>query len=298
MDVDDPLDVGAVAPAHRHRDRQPAQARPLEHPPVALGDAGDAQREPAEPVAFVDVGPGEEHDEVGLEAGRQRGERGIQRIEVGGVAGVVGQVDVEVALAAVPEREVARAVDRQREHRGVVAQDLGGAVALVHVEVNDGHPPRTAFGLHQTRGHRHVVEAAEPLATVGAGVVSATGQIRGRAVLQRRPAGGQRRAHRSARALHHRGRPRETDLPLLERREPAQAQPLDPVGGVAERQHAIGGGLGLEQLDLGQVTLDPLAQQPVLGHREAVPIGQRQHEPVAVEGFHRARLPSCCSAQN
>ena len=62
------------------------------------------------------------------------------------VSRAVGKLDVEIALL-LHEREVARAVQRQRKHRRVVAEDGGGAVALVHVEVDDDRGQRFVFAL-------------------------------------------------------------------------------------------------------------------------------------------------------
>ena len=71
-----------------------------------------------------------------------------------------------------------------QHHAGIVVEDLLGAVAVVHVEVDDGHagkPARPRVG----RGHGHVVEEAEPHRAVALGVMTGrTHQTEGRLASQ------------------------------------------------------------------------------------------------------------------
>jgi hypothetical protein len=97
-------------------------------------------------------------------------QRVVERGQVGLVGAAIGQLHVQVARF-LAEGEVLRAVQREREHGRVVAEDRRRAVALVHVQVDDEHPQQRAvlavpLGLHQPRGHRHVVEDAVARALV------------------------------------------------------------------------------------------------------------------------------------
>ena len=68
----------------------------------------------------------------------------VERAQVLVVAGAGRQIDVEVGRDPL-ERVVARAVQRERERVRVGAEQLGGAVALVDVAVDDQRAPREAL---------------------------------------------------------------------------------------------------------------------------------------------------------
>ena len=170
----------------------------------------------------------------------------------------------------------------------------------MHVEIDHGHPKQAPFmpmpfGLHQARGHGDVVEHAIAAALARVGVVGAPGQIGGHALTakQRRASGQDRGAHGAPGALDHLGRPGKTDLALLCGAQRPLHHRIDPAGLVGQRQHPVGGGLGLAQAYARQGVLDRPPQQLVLGHRERVARGQRQHERVGMEGEHRRILGGC-----
>jgi len=169
------------------------------------------------------------------------------------------------------------------------AEDLRRAVALVHVEVDHGNTHararRRRVGLDHARGDRGVVEDAIPRAARARCVMSAAGEVRGHAFAERDTRGGDRRAGRAPRALDHRLAPRKSDCTDLHRIEAAGGDALDVARVVRERELAIGRRNGLGKHHLRQLLLDPMAQARVLLHREAMVLGQREHEAVAVEGF-------------
>ena len=68
VDVDDVVDVLRVAAGHRDRDRDSERAEPVEHHPVAVGESGLREPEPAEPVALERIGAREVDREVGTRA--------------------------------------------------------------------------------------------------------------------------------------------------------------------------------------------------------------------------------------
>ena len=79
-------------------------------------------------------------------------------------------------------------MQRQREHAGIVFENAGGAVALVHVQVDHRDLQRcatfailstatTPFGLHHPCGHSHVIEDTKAAALVGIGMVGAASQV-------------------------------------------------------------------------------------------------------------------------
>ena len=216
-----------------------------------------------------------------------------QGLEIFVIAGAVGQLDVEVA-GLLAERVVPGAVQREREDAGIVAEDGGGAVALVHVAVHHRDPPAPALVLHDAGGDGHVVEHAVALAAIGEGMMGAPGEVDGRALDQRRPGRGDGGAGRAPRPLDHRRRPREADAADHLRGQRAGGDSGDVVGSVDQGQCLPGRSRRLDEVAGRDDALGdhPLAQSRVLGHREPVAVGQRQHEVVGVVGAHRRRQRS------
>ena len=68
-------------------------------------------------------------------------------------------------------------MQREREDRRIAAKDGGGAVALMHVAVDDRGARDDAVALQHRRGDRDVVEHAVALAAVAKGVVGAAGEV-------------------------------------------------------------------------------------------------------------------------
>jgi len=210
MDVDDLLDVGAVAaPADdRQRSRRPPCC--LEHQPVAFEEPRLRESQPADTVAGERVGPGDVEHEVGPAAGERLLDRRSERRQVLVVTGAVLQPDVERS-GMLAQREVSRAVDRHREHGGIGAENLRRAVALVDVAVEDQHPVHRPAGLHLPGGDGGVVEQAVALPPVAAGMMRAAGKAGGQAVGEGGGGRIDRRAGRTQRPLHQRRAPGEAD---------------------------------------------------------------------------------------
>ena len=136
-----------------------------------------------------------------------------QRREVLVVAGAVLERDVEVA-DFLAEREVVRAVHREREHRRLVAEDRRGAVALVDVAVDDRGARDGAVAQQHAGGDRDVVEHAVALAAIAEGVVRAAGEVGRHARLA---------ALRSVRADELRAPPRASRRPSVATARPSSA---------------------------------------------------------------------------
>ena len=174
------------------------------------------------------------------------------------------------------------------EHIGGVGEDGGGAVALVHVAIDDGDAAGAAFGLHRQRGDGCVVEHAEARAEVAMRVVRAAGQVGGAGriafAIERAAAGGQRGARRTARAFDHRCTPRETDAPHLGGVQRAAGNAAQVAGVVGAEDLGVGGGVRDAEVVVGEqaAVVQARAQTRVLLHRKAVALGQGQHEMVGV----------------
>ena len=258
----------------------PAQG--VEDPPIALGHAGVAELQAAQAIALVRVGTGQVERQAGRTTGVALtlpggGQRALQRRQIRPIGAAVGQIDVHIAGLFL-ERKVLRAVQRQREHRRVVAEDRRRAIALVHIEIDHPDPQQAAgqrlqavhLGLHQARSHRHIVENAVARAFLSRGVVGAARQLRGHALGQRGARGSDRGAHRPPAAHHHALAPGKADLALRRGRQRALRDRVDVVGRVHQRQFTIAGRIGLGRAKAGAFGLHPVAQQFVLRHREAV----------------------------
>ena len=190
-------------------------------------------------------------------------------------------------------------MQREGEDRIVALKNLGGSVALVHIQIDDGDFQRLfvltkPLGLHQACRHCRVVEDTKATALVGIGVMRAARQIGRQALaLEQRCSGSQHtRPDRAARALHHLGRPRKTNLFLLRCAQAALRYRLDVVRCVNQRQLAVAGGLRHMQLNVRHLLQQSVAQPAVFGHGEAVSRRQRQDKLVGIKSAHRWILES------
>jgi hypothetical protein len=238
----------------------------------------------------VRIGAGQIDDQPGSEAMIELRKRGLQRMQVLGVAAAIGQFDIQVA-GFLAKGEVPRAVQRQREDRVIAAKDTSGAVALMHVQIHDRDLQRCTHGsaalrLQQARCNRSVVEDAKAAALVRRRVVRAAGNVGGDTFAQRRAAGCDGRADRSARAFDHRGAPWKPDLAHGLRIDGTIADGAHVGWAVNQGQFAIGGRVGPHELNAAHLMGQALAQQLVLGHGKPVTRRQRQHEFRGIEDLH------------
>ncbi len=146
------LILGAGIPADLSR-------RPAE---IRLGQIEVRQR-----VAHVRVEPGGDHDEVRpklVQPGKNGGLEGFAELWPA-VARPQRRVDDVVVLAALGGRAgagIERHLMRRAIHHGRIGpEDRLGAVAVVHVEIDDGRALGAVAALGVARGDRRVVEQAE-----------------------------------------------------------------------------------------------------------------------------------------
>src|SRR5512134_3617835 len=102
-------------------------------------------------------------------------------------------------------------MDRKGENRRIFSEDGCGAVALVHVAIQDSDPFGATLCLHGTRGYRHVVEYAVSRSMIREGMVGAAGQAGCHALPEGKPAGCYGTTDRTQATLHQFGRPGQTD---------------------------------------------------------------------------------------
>ena len=212
----------------------------------------------------------------------------LQLLQILRISAVVGQLDVE-PRALLAEGKILRAVHGEGEDALVAGEDGRGAVALVHVEIDDHRAIDEPLALQHPRRDGEVVEHAETVTVVGEGVVRAAGEVAAEAVAQRLAGGGHGAEDAGARAGDQPFAPGKAQPPQRRAVEGAREDGVEIVGRVGEEQRGAIHQPRLLQLVRGQHPFleQPLAQQLVLGHGEAVPRRQRDLEVVAVERAHR-----------
>src|SRR4051794_2020110 len=278
VDLDGVGDVRRVAAGERDADRRADARRRVEHERVAGAQAGLRQREAAEPVALPRVGAGEEEHEIGMGDRDGAVERVLERLQVLRVSRAGAQVDVEVGGRAV-ERVVRPAVQGQREAARVAREQLGRAVALVDVAIDDEDSAEP--GLCAQGGDRDgdVVEKAVAATLCPRGVMRSAAEVHPEAALERVAGGVDRAERRAPAALDELRGPRQAERALLARRELAALDAVEVrrvVDGAEQRPRR-----GIRAAHLAEaLALDRLAQQAVLRQREAVPL--RQGEAMAI----------------
>ena len=260
----------AAADHPQHRDVT-AQAM-IQHGFVTGRQAGVGELQVAQGVVLVHVDTGVVEHQVRLVDRQQIVERVVDHLEVVGVAHAAWQGDVPVA-ACLACREVLLAVQGHGDRLRLVFQQARGAVALMHVAVEDQHPLHASCREQVAGDHRQVVEDAEARGEVVVRVVRATGQVAGQAMPQRQFGGQQRAAHGAHGTPRQGVAPGQAEAALILRRQLAGHVAGDVVRAVHQGQDLRRAQLGAQQFGIrGQATGDQvIAQQAELLHGETVP---------------------------
>ncbi len=175
-------------------------------------------------------------------------------------------------------------MQRERERARVGSEDVGGAVALVHVAVDHQHALGEPVAAQRGDRHGDVVEEAVAARERVPGMVRAAAEVQRHAVLQRMPCRRDRAGDRPAPALDQLGRPRQPEAALLAHRQPTVADAREQVAVVHRAQLLPPDRARLVQLAGAHepVRDDALREQLVLVERELV--ARRQREAPAVVG--------------
>jgi AAA ATPase domain len=202
VDVDDVVDLGCVTTGEYDADRDSAQD--VEDQDVAPAWARLGERERAQPVALPGIGTGQVERDVKAVAAKRGGQCAVERGEVGGVGGTSGKVDVEIGRDP-PEWVVASAVQRQGERVRVGGEQLGGAVALMNVAVNDQGTAGETTRAQRIAGQSDVVKQAVAAGEGMPRVVRAAAEVDRHTGPQRLLAGQHRAVRDAPAALDERG---------------------------------------------------------------------------------------------
>ena len=156
--------------------------QPLGHPLVV----GIDQTQVAHVVLAVRVKACGNVDELGAE-GLQRGNPGLvhQRAELG-AAGAAGHSDMHhvaaTGLLVLAQGVEAFFKDGAHQHAVVAIEDVGAAVAVVHIKVDQSHPREAMHIQGMADADGHVVEEAKPHAGGAFGMVARRAHIAERGV--------------------------------------------------------------------------------------------------------------------
>ena len=306
------LEVVAALEHHQH---PPLRHEALE-PRRQVGEVGAGQLEPGERVVAMGVETGGDDQPVRGEAldhrHHDRVERGAERVARG--AGRERQVEVRpdtvagTGLAQQPGAGVERRlVGRHVEDARVVVEHVLGAVAVVHVPVDDRHA--LAAGGELGGADRGVVEEAETHRPVVDGVMAwrPAGGERGVALAVAQ--GGDRLQHRARAAARRRprsGRHRRVRVELAAAGLAERLDRLDVDGVVDERQivgarhlrhpplrRLVEPGLG----DAGERRVEAAAVVGMPRRRDVVvELGRREHDQRRVRRGHRSSLARSLAA--
>ena len=288
VDIDGVAHVLGVAAREHDADACAGAEQAVEHELVAGAQPGLGEREAAEAVALPRVRAREVERDLGRAAAQGDVERAVERLEVVGVAGAAGEVDVEVGGDAL-ERVVARAVQRDRERVRVGAEEVGGAVALVDVAVDHERALGEAARAQLAERRHDVVEQAEAARERVARVVRAAAEVHRHAVLERVPRRRQRARHRAPRRARRAAGDHGSPSPRCSRTlSPPSRIRASSARVVHALEHRPRHRFGLVDL-LGAcdaVRDHPRPQQRVLVDREAMPRGEREAPAVVSPELH------------
>ena len=231
MDVHRVLDIQRVTSGQNDGHRDPQAPGALDDELVPLFQPRLRQRQSAELVLFVGVGPSQVENDIRPEILIYLGDARAQLGQVLGVAVAGPETDVDRAQRLFAGIDV-HLVDGQGEDLLMAGQGGGRAVSLVEVAVDDHDPIGELVLDDLARGHGDVVEEAEALAVVGESVVEAAADVDGEAALQGLAGREDGPADREQGEADELGR--VTDLEGLElgRAQAARLDPLEVAGGV------------------------------------------------------------------
>ena len=111
----------------------------------------DAARQP--PADDVRISARQVNDQLRIKAREHLRERAVELREVLVVPGPVRQRNVEIA-EGLGERIIVLAMQGQGEHRIIIRENRGRAIALMDIEIDDCDPRCAPLGLHQPRRDR------------------------------------------------------------------------------------------------------------------------------------------------
>lgn len=231
--------VLAITPAHGAGERDATATRFPHDGAVPRFQPRIAQRQSPQPVVSMRIDPGLIQDQVGAKAIKRLGQHLHERRKIIGVTHPVGKRYVQrrphLAHGEIPLR-----MDGQRENIVPPLHQLRGAIALMHVEVENQHPPRVPFPDQSIRRDGQVIEHAITRAAVVKRMMTAPGRVGGIGMKHRQLGRGPGSAGRQHGPPHHPFIHRKTDPPFLFGRH-IQAGNFLYIGGIVHGLDPVAG---------------------------------------------------------
>ena len=186
------------------------------------------------------IDAGIEEHEIRLGGVEQARQMRLQNLQIGVVLHPIRQADIEIA------RDLANGIVLLRMHGEgeeirLVAQAIGRAVALMHVEIDDERVADGAFPPQRLGGDGDIVEDAEAGTGLALSVMAAAGGAAGKPVLQRHARREQRARSRSPGTAHHARADRQADAALDLPRHRTGKHLID-VSPIMSQRDDVGGG--------------------------------------------------------
>ena len=149
--------------------------------PRHLAESVGAGQHPTQGIKRCGVKAAGDDDRIGAETVKRGQDQPLHRFQIVVMAGAGGQGDVQVEAEALAlptlirparvQRIVPVLMKRDRQHFGVGQEDRLGAVAVMHVPIEDGDAPCQAMCLCRAHGNCDVVQQAKAIRPVGQRVV-------------------------------------------------------------------------------------------------------------------------------
>jgi hypothetical protein len=146
MDVNGILYLFAIASGHEYRQGQTGRAAGVEHKTVPFRQATFGHGQPAQIIAGVRIGPGQVDGQISLGQVQRLANALLKGIQVNGIAGVVRQCDIQIAWY-LAERKVLSPMNRKGKNSWIMAEDVGRAVPLVNIAIEDDDATKFTLGL-------------------------------------------------------------------------------------------------------------------------------------------------------
>ena len=188
-----------------------------------------------------------------------------QTVQILAIAGAVSEPDVERTRRLVG-RIVVELMQGAGEDVRVVREDGGGAVAVVHVTVNDREPLTWRLALDRPDCDRHVVEQTEALAVARIRVMKPAANMTHDSALEGEPGRRQRATRHQTKPLDDDGRPGNLETRRLGHRQTPVTQLVEVDAGVDERELVPGRRRRLDEglPGAGRTPGEGVGDQPVL----------------------------------
>src|SRR5882672_3085901 len=176
MDAHRVLEPRGIAASQKRGNRDLARRGGFEDNAVAAAEVLARELEAAELVLLERIGARDVGDEIGPMPVQDRRDVPLQQGEVLRAACSLVQPHVEVARR-LDRGIVLLIVHREGEDAGILPEDRGRSISLMHVQVDDRGAPDSPLVLQRADRDGDVVEDAEPLAVIRKRVMEPSSQI-------------------------------------------------------------------------------------------------------------------------